>query len=206
MNHNAMGNPQWLIPNGLIDAFPTFSLSAFVPELVPGSEIAAPGSSWSKPKFESLRKSRLPSRQIHEWMAVLAYLGNTENSPHLRSVGQVMDLLNRRFGRTDSERACSRQSSFAEFKRDGAATYKDFWTRFTRCATRLSSHGLAMGESVVFRRSIQDLRAPEGQLPILLAARGTFPNPTSIDSLQALTIKSMRPIWGKTDSPEVFNT
>ena len=114
---------------------------------------------------------------------------NTESAPHTRSVDKVMDILNHRFGRTDTERARPWLTSFTEFKRGGSENFKDFWTRFDRCVTRLQAHGLAMSESVVFHRSIHALRVPEGQLPILLATLETFPNPTSVDSLKSLAIK-----------------
>ena len=46
-----------------------------------------------------------------------------------------------------------------------------------------------MSESAAFHRAIQALRVPDGQLPILMATLETFPNPTSVESLKALTIK-----------------
>ena len=128
----------------------------------------------------------------------------TEIQPHSRTVDHAMEMSHRRFGKADSERAWSWLSSFTDFKRVGSENYKDFWTRFTRCVTRLNAHGLAVGESIVFHRAIQALGIPDGQLHILLAALETSPNPTSVESMKALAIKMYEAHRGKHDSSEVF--
>ena len=202
MNHFAQQNPQWLIPNGMIEACPSFTANLYQNwcrevKLWRQAQVGANAA-----QIIAKIAATLPTNSR---MEVLAYLENTESAPHTRSVDKVMGISNHRFGRTDTERAWSWLTSFTEFKRDGSENYKDFWTRFTRCVTRLQAHGLAMSESVVFHRSIQALRIPEGHLPILLATLETFPNPTSVDSLKSLTIKMYETHRGKTDSSEVSN-
>ena len=194
MNHFGQQNPQWLIPNGMIDACPSFTANLYQNwcrevKLWRQAQVGANAT-----QMIAKIVATLPTNSR---MEVLAYLENTESAPHTRSVEKVMEILNHRFGRTDTERAWSWLTSFTEFKRDGTENYKDFWTRFTRCVTRLQAHGLAMSESVVFHRAIQALRVPEGQLPILLATLETFPNPTSVDSLKSLTIKMYETHRGK---------
>ena len=200
-NHPEQQNSQWLIPNGMIDACPAFTANLYQNwcrevKLWRQAQVGA-----NETQIIAKIVATLPTNSR---MEVLAYLENTESAPHTQSVEKVMEILNHRFGRTDTERAWSWLTSFAEFKRDGAENYKDFWTRFTRCVTRLQDRGLAMSESAVFHRAIQALRVPEGQLPILLATLETFPNPTSIDALKSLTIKMYETHRGKTDSSEVY--
>ena len=184
MSHNNAGNPQWLMPNGMVDACPVFTANLYQNwcrevKLWRHAPVGA-----NPAQIIAKIAATIPTNSR---MGALAYL---ENTTHLRSVDQVIDISNHRFGRADSERAWSRMSAFTEFKRGGSENYKDFWARFTRCVTRLSAHGSAMSESVISHLSIQALRAPEGQFPILLAALETFPNPTSVDSLKSPTIKT----------------
>ena len=50
-------------------------------------------------------------------MEVLTYLEGTEVNPESRSLDTVKQMMNARYGKTDSERAWSWLSSFTEFKR-----------------------------------------------------------------------------------------
>ena len=77
--------------------------------------------------------------------------------------------------------------------------------RFARCITRLNAHGVNLHESIVFHRSIQDLRLPEVQLPIILATLETFQNPTASNTLRELSIKMYETRKGEIDSSEVFH-
>ena len=63
---------------------------------------------------------------------------------------------------------------------------------------------MTINESAVPHRQIQALRIHEGELPIFLVTLGTFPNPTSVEALESLTIKMYETHRGKLDSSEVF--
>ena len=56
----------------------------------------------------------------------LLYMGQTDKNPQIRTINHIMDLVDARYGRTDSERACSRLAAFTEFKRETQGNYKDF--------------------------------------------------------------------------------
>ena len=103
----------------------------------------------------------------------LMYMESTERSPESRSVDRVIEMLDVRYARTDSERACSWLTAFTEFKRESNENYKDFWARFNRCTAKLTALGMGMTDQVIFNRSIQALRVPGGQLPIILSALET---------------------------------
>ena len=194
---------QWLLPNGMIDPCPVFTPNLY-------QNWCREVKLWRQAQVGAnptqLISKMVPSLPVNSRMEVLTYLETTENQPHMRTVDHVVDLLNQRFGKTDSERAWSWLSSFTDFKREVNENFKDFWTRFNRCVTRLNAHGLAVNESIVFHRAIQALRIPDGQLPILLATLETFSNPTSVESLKALTVKMYETHRGKLDSSEVFAT
>ena len=89
----------------------------------------------------------------------LLHMESEENLIESRSVDKIMELLDRRYGRTDSERACSWSAAFTEFKRGGNENYKDFRDRFNRVAAKLTAIGMPMGDHVIFNREIQALRA-----------------------------------------------
>ena len=91
----------------------------------------------------------------------LLYMEPTEKNPETRSVDHIMRLMDQRYGRTDSERACSWLTAFAEFKRETNENYKDFWARFNRCTAKLAALDMPMTQQVIFNRSIQALRLPE---------------------------------------------
>ena len=203
VNHGPMGPTQWFLPNGMIDQRPVFAANLFQNwcrevKLWRAAQVGA-----NSTQLISQIVSTLP---INSRMEVLTYLESTESDPQSRTVGRVVGMLNRRFGKTDTERAWSWLSSFADFKRDRSEHFKDFWTRFARRVTRLNAHGLNIIESAVFRRETQALRIPDGQLPILLATLATFPNPDSIDSLKSLTVKMYEAHRGEIDSSGMFVT
>ena len=161
MNQTGLSYSQWIVPNGMIDSCPTFTANLYQNwcrevKLRRQAQVGA-----NPTQIIAKIVSTLPTNSR---MEILAYLENTESNPESRSVDKVMEILNHRFGRTDTERAWSWLSSFTEFKRDASENFKDFWTRFTRCVTRLHAHGLAMSEAVVFHRAIQALRLPEGEI------------------------------------------
>ena len=211
LNHsnNVMGmNPvpgpmQWLLPNGMIDSCPGFTPNTFQNWLREVKLWKAAQVGANPTQLISKIVTVLP---LNIRMEVLAYLESTESNSESRSVDTVIQMLNTRYGKTDSERAWSWLSSFTEFKRESAENFKDFWTRFTRCTTRLNAHGMNLSESIIFHRAIQALRLPEGQLPILLATLETFPNPTSVTSLRELSIKMYETHKSKIDPSEVFTT
>ena len=96
MGKNVMGNTQRLVPNEMVDACPPFAANLY--------------RNWHREV-----KLRLPAqvgggvRPNHRKIenGISAYLENAEKSPRLRSAGRAMDIPNRRFGRTDSERGWS---------------------------------------------------------------------------------------------------
>ena len=194
---------QWLLPNGMIDACPGFAPNTFQNWLREVKLWKAAQVGANPTQLISKIVTVLP---LNIRMEVLAYLESTESNSESRSVDTVIQMLNTRYGETDSERARSwlSSSSFTEFKRENAENFKDFRTRFARCTTRLNAHGMNLSGSIIFHRAIQAIRVPEGQLPILLATLETFPNPTSVTSLRELSIKMYETHKSKPDSSEVF--
>ena len=136
----------------------------------------------------------------------LLYMGPTERSPSGGSIATIMDMMDARFGRTDSERSCAWLSAFAEFKRETQENYKDFWARSTRCVAKLEALGMPLGEKVVFNKVIQALRFPEGQLPIALSALETRPGPYSAAALREITIRMYETHKSGADTTEVYAT
>ena len=120
-NPNGMKNSQWLIPNCMIGACPVFTANFYQNwcrevKLWRQAQVGANAT-----QIIAKIVATLP---INSRMGVLAYLENTENAPHTRSVDKVIEILNHRFGRTDTERALSSLSSFTEFKREGPEIIK----------------------------------------------------------------------------------
>ena len=74
----------------------------------------------------------------------------TERNPSERAISTIMNLLDARFGRSDSERARSRLSAFTDFKRETQENYNDFRARFTRFAAKLEALQMPTNEKVVF--------------------------------------------------------
>ena len=136
----------------------------------------------------------------------LLYMESTEKNPESRTVDHIMRLMDTRYGRTDSERACSWLTAFTEFKRESQENYKDFWARFNRCTAKLAALDMPMTQQVIFNRAIQALRLPDGQLPIVLSALEARPDRFSVESLREMTIRMYETHRPKTDTTEVFMT
>ena len=134
----------------------------------------------------------------------LIYMEQTERNPTSRSISTVVDVLDSRFGRTDSERACSRLATFTEFKRKAQGNYKDFWARFTRCVEALEELGAPTNEKVAPGRTIRALRLPGGRLPIVLSAIETSPDRLSVSALREIAIRMYETRKPGGDSTEVF--
>ena len=143
---------------------------------------------------------------LNSRMETLKYLEESESCPERRRLDDVIQMLDTRYGRTDSEKAWAWLTGFANFRREPQGNYKGFRTRYSRCVTRLEAHGMVMKEEVVFHRSLQALRLPEGQLPIVLATLETFPAPHSVHALKALAIKMFETHKNAVDSSEVYQT
>ena len=134
----------------------------------------------------------------------LIYMEQTELCPETRSIAAIMDMLDSRFGRTDSERACAWLTSFTEFKRETQENYKDFWSRFARCVSKLEALGMPTNDKVVFNRAIHALRLPDGQLPIVISALETRPDRFSVGALREITIRMYETHKSGGDSTEVY--
>ena len=86
------------------------------------------------------------------------YMDSTETAIHTRSLDPIWTILDNRYGKTDAERSCSWLTAFAEFRRDSQENYKGFWTRLTRCATKLRALGMPLNDTVVFNKALAALR------------------------------------------------
>ena len=100
----------------------------------------------------------------------LLYLDQAEACPQSRTVATAIRMLGERFGETDAGRSSAWLAEFAECKRESRENYKDFWAIFARVAAKLEALGMSLGEEVIFNRSAQALRLPEGQLPIVFSS------------------------------------
>ena len=114
-----------------------------------------------------------------------------------------MDSL---YARADSDRACSLLTAITEFSRESDGNSKDFWARFTRCASKLAALSIPMAEQVIFNRSTQSMRLPEGKLPIVLSAIETRAIRFSADASKDITIIAYETHRPKTDTTEVYNS
>ena len=132
-------------------------------------------------------------------------MGRTEQTPAIRTIAAIMDLLDARYAKTDSERARAWLTSFTEFKRETGENYKDFWARFTRFVAKLEALGMPMGDKVVSKRVIRALRLPDGQLPIVLSSLETRPDRFSAKALQEITIRMYETHKSGGDSSDVYN-
>ena len=190
-------------PNMVLDSCPTFTPTTF--------------QNWKREV--KLRIAGQPGASVTQLLAKLIhvlplavktesllYMEQTEKNPQTRTINHIMDLVDTRYGRTDSERACSWLTAFTEFKRETHENYKDFWARFTRCVTKLDALGMPMNDKIVFNRAIHALRLPEGQLPIVLSALETRPDRFSVTGLREITIRMYETHKMGGDSSEVYNT
>ena len=196
-------NPCAGFPNMIVDPCPTFTPSTFqnwkreIKLWIAGQ----PGATATQ-----LLAKLIHAMPLSVKSESLIYMEQTERDPNSRSISHVMDLMDTRYGRTDSERACAWLSAFTDFKRETQENYKDFWTRFTRCVAKLGALGMPMNQTVVPNRAIQALRLPYGQLPIVLSALETRPDRFSVDSLREITIRMYEAHKPGGDSSEVFAT
>ena len=140
-------------------------------------------------------------------MDALAYMEDTEECPESRDTQRIFDLLDERYGRTDTEKAWMRLSQFNDFNRNLSAHghFKEFWARYQRTITKLKSLGMDMSEDMTFHKAIQALKLPDGQLPIVLAALKTSGEATSLKALRELTIKMYETHKSSGDATEVYH-
>ena len=188
-------------PNMVVDACPAFTPSTFqnwkreIKLWIAGQ----PGASTTQLLAKLIRVLPLAIKT-----EALLYMDQTEQCPEGRSIAVVINMLDSRFGRTDSERACSWLAAFTEFKRETQENYKDFWARFSRCTAKLDALGMPMIDKVIFNRAIHALRLPEGQLPIVLSVLETRPDRFSVAALREVTIRMYETHKPGGDPAEVF--
>ena len=131
------------------------------------------------------------------------YMDSTETKIHTRSLDPIWAILDNRYGKTDAERSCAWLTAFTDFRRESQENYKDFWTRFTRCTTKLQALGMPLSDTVIFNKALTALRIPDGQLPVILSAMETRTNPKSTEALRQMTIR-MYETHKKSDSSDVY--
>ena len=131
------------------------------------------------------------------------YMDPTEKSIQIPSLGPIWAILDNRYGRADAKRSCSWLTAFADFRRESQENYKDFWTRFTRCVAKLQALGMPLDDSVIFNKALASLRIPDGQLPVILSALESRPDPKSTNALREMAIR-MYETHKRTDSPDVY--
>ena len=188
-------------PNMVLDACPSFTPTSF--------------QNWKREV--KLRIAGQPGASVTQLLAKLThvlplavktepllYMEQTEGDPQRRTINRITDLVDSRFGRTDSERACSWLTAFAEFKLEAQENYKDFWSRFTRCVAKLNPLGMPLSGKIVFSRAIHALRLPAGKLPIALPALETHPGRFSVSGLREITIRMYETRKTGGDSAEVY--
>ena len=107
-------------------------------------------------------------------MGASSYFESTENQSRLRTSDDGVEMPNRRFGKTDAERAWSRLSSFTEFKRGGRENYKDSCSISARRVTRLDAHGLTLNGPIISHRVTQALRIPLWEIAHFIGNDGNF--------------------------------
>ena len=190
-------------PNMVIDSCPSFTPGTFqnwkreIKLWIAGQ----PGASVTQLLAKLIHALPLPIKT-----EALLYMEQTEQTHDTRSIAVVIDMLDSRYGKTDSERACSWLTAFTEFKRETQENYKDSWARFTRCVAKLEALGMPMNSKVVFNRAIRALRLPDGQLPIVLSALETRPDRFSVEALREIAIRMYETHKPGGDSTEVFAT
>lgn len=134
-------------------------------------------------------------------MAAMPYMERTEQRPESRPIRKIFEILDYRFGKTDTEQSRIWLSKFEGFKRTTGKNFKDFWPRYARNIAKLISPDMAADDDMLFRKAIQSTRLPDGHLPIGLSTLKTMNSPSSVDELKELTIKmyeTQRPSSDKT--------
>ena len=196
--------PGMSVPNAMIDNCPAFTPQSYQQwrreiKLWLGAQAGA--------SITQLLSKIIMVLPLAVKMDAMTYMEETENHPHSREMQKVFDILDIRYGKTDTEKSWMWLNQFTEFKRNVNAgeSYRDFWSRYNRTVTKLRSLGINMNEEMIFHKAIQALRFPEGQLPIVLSALKTTGESKSIQALKEITInmyETHRPI---TDSSDVYH-
>ena len=154
MNPSSIPEPgpmQWLLSSGVIDSCPVFTPNTYQNWR---SEVKLRRMAQVGANQTQLISKLVTALPLNCRMEVLTYLGSTESTIESRSVDAAMQISNVRYGKTDSGRARTWLSSFAEFTRENAENYKYFRARFTRRTTSLNAHGMNLGESIISHRVI----------------------------------------------------
>ena len=180
------GNTVFSVPNAMIGACPAFTPQRYQQWRREVELWAAAQAGATITQIMAKMISILP---MSVWADAMTYMEETASQPQLRALRPIFSLLDARFGKTDTGKSRMWLSQLTEFKRTSAGNFEDFWSRYTRTITKLQSLGMAASEEMVFRKAIQALRLPGGQLPIVLSALRTMNAPTSVQSLSELTIK-----------------
>ena len=123
----------------------------------------------------------------------LLHMEQTELRPECRSIASVIDMIDSRYGRTDSERACDWLTPPTVVKRE---THVGI--------TKIP--GMATNDKVVFIRSIRAMRLPDGQLLVVLSDLGSRPGRLSVGALREITIRMYETRKPGGDSAEVSNS
>lgn len=118
----------------------------------------------------------------------LANMEPTEGPTETRSVQALIEQLDTRYGKTDSERSWE-WLQFAGFTRKPSGDLKDFWALRLRFATRRQTLNMPMWAEMITPNAMQALKLTESQLPIVLSALETKQNSHIVDILKDLTIR-----------------
>ena len=193
------GNTVFTVPNAMIDACPAFMPQSYQQWR---REVKLWVAAQAGATIAQLLAKMISCLPMSVRMGAMTYMEETESHPRKREMKPILDLSDTRFGKTDTGKSWMWLSQFTEFKRNSSGNFKDFWSRYSRTITKLQSLGMTVNEEMVFRKVIQALRLPDGQLPIVLSAFRTMNASTSAQSLKELKIKmyeTHRPITAHTD-------
>lgn len=58
----------------------------------------------------------------------MTYMAETELNPQSRNIRRLFDIMNTRYGKTDTEKSRFWLSRFADFKRMSGGNSEDFWS------------------------------------------------------------------------------
>ena len=159
VNRGNVNPTQWILPTRIIGPFPVFDADLFQNWRI---EVKLRQPSQVGANAAQLISEIATTFPMNSRMGIPTYVGSTENSPQLRQVGHVVEMMNRR----SAKRIRRLPGLGYRLLRipDGAwgANFKDSRARFERCFTRFNERGLAVIGSVVLRREIQALRIPDG--------------------------------------------
>ena len=136
----------------------------------------------------------------------LAYMESTEGSPKPRSLQALIQQLDARYGKTDSERPCAWLQEFTGFALKPSGNLKDFWAMLLRVTTRMQTPNMPMSEEMLFSKALHALKLTETQLPIVLSALETEKNSRRVGCMNDITIRMFGPRRRAPDISEVFIT